>query len=105
MFYCVVLNCLKPFYTALYHIILHAAESLLGQPPKMTEEQMENARKRMEENLREDTQQKIERELFTSLLKVLTLPSSSLLHTHTQTDQFESSVLEDNIFDVFTPSH
>ena len=57
MFYCVVLNCLKSFYTALYHIILHAAESLLGQPPKMTEEQMENARKRMEENLREDTQQ------------------------------------------------
>jgi hypothetical protein len=38
----------------------------------MTEEQMENARKRMEENLREDTQQNIERELVTSLLEVRT---------------------------------
>jgi hypothetical protein len=64
----------------------------------MTEEQVENARKRMEENLREDTQQQIERELFTSLLKVLTLPSSSVLHTHTQTKKFESTVLVDKIF-------
>jgi hypothetical protein len=56
----------------------------------MTEEQMENARKRMEENLREDTQQKIEREMFTSLLKVLTGPLSLSLqvllftYAHTQ---------------------
>jgi hypothetical protein len=45
---------------------LHAAESLLGQLSKMTEEQMENARKHMEENLWDDTQQQ------TSLLEVLT---------------------------------
>jgi hypothetical protein len=53
-------------------MMLHAAESLLGQLSEMTEEQRENARKHMEENLREDTQQQIERELFTSLLEVRT---------------------------------
>jgi len=62
--------------------------NLIGQSPAMTEEQQENARKRMEANLRETTQQQIERELFTSLLKVLTgLLSLSLevlfSHTHT----------------------
>ena len=60
--------------------------NLIGQSPAMTEEQQENARKRMEANLRETTQQQIERELFTSLLKVIRDPlhmfSSS--HTHTQ---------------------
>jgi hypothetical protein len=39
---------------------------------EMTDEQMQNARKHMEENLREDTQQNIERELVTSLLEVRT---------------------------------
>ena len=53
-------------------MILHAAESLLGQLSKMSEDQMENARKHMEENLQEGTQQQIERELLTSLLEVLT---------------------------------
>ena len=56
--------------------MLHFAEGLLGQPPAMTEQQLENARKRTEENLRETTQQQIERELFTSLLKVVTGPLS-----------------------------
>ena len=55
----------------------------------MTEEQQENARKRTEVNLRETTPQQIERELFASLLKVLTgplpLPSSSLIHIRTHT--------------------
>jgi hypothetical protein len=53
--------------------MLHVAEGLIGQSPAMTEEQQENARKRTEVNLRETTQQQIERELFTSLLKVLLL--------------------------------
>ena len=70
--------------------MLHFAEGLLGQPPAMTEEQLENARKRTEENLRETTQQQIERELFTSLLKVVTGPLSLSLqvllftYAHTQ---------------------
>ena len=71
----------------LQYIILHVAESLLGQSPAMTEEQQENARKRLEANFRETTQQQMERELFTSLLKVITGPSPytfSSSHTHTQ---------------------
>ena len=70
--------------------MLHVAEGLIGQSPAMTEEQQENTRKRMEANLRETTQQQIERELFTSLLKVLTGPLSLSLqillftYAHTQ---------------------
>ena len=81
--------------------MLHVAEGLIGQSPAMTEEQQENARKRTEVNLRETTQQQIERELFTSLLKVLTLPSSSLLHTHTQTKKFESMMMMWFLFKEF----
>jgi hypothetical protein len=69
----------------------------------MTEEQQENARKRMEANLRETTQQQIERELFTSLLKVLTGPLSlslQVLYAHTQNG---SSVRYWN--KIFTRSH
>ena len=62
--------------------------NLIGQSPAMTEEQQENAHKRTEVNLWETTQQQIERELFASLLKVLTgslsLPFKfSFSHTHT----------------------
>ena len=79
LFYCIISYCM------LQYIILHVAESLLGQSPAMTEEQQENARKRMEANFRETTQQQIERELFTSLLKVIRdpLPTSSLLRIRT----------------------
>ena len=81
----------------LHYIMLHVAEGLIGQSPAMTEEQQENARKRTEVNLRQTTQQQIERELFASLLKVLTgplpLPSSSLIHIRTHAKRFESTVL------------
>jgi hypothetical protein len=72
--------------------MLHVAEGLMYKIQRVssTEEQQENARKRMEANLRETTQQQIERELFTSLLKVLTGPLSLSLqillftYAHTQ---------------------
>ena len=82
----------------LHYIMLHVAEGLIGQSPAMTEEQQENARKRMEANFRETAQQQIERELFTSLLKVIRDPLHKFSSSHTHTQSGSRVRYWDNIF-------